>query len=96
MQEVTIMRGGDLERQVWKFGFAYWNYRPEFVLEYYAVESRATKRSKWRPTDGQKWSRLFSRDNKIDFDDVPKPDDVEQEALEKARAMIKIEWEAKR
>ena len=91
-ERITVTRETDeLHRQQWVF--TTFNL-PAIHLEEYAEEARKTKRHKWRVEGNQVYSRLFgSRFQGLKVEPEI-PQDVIDEALDAARAMIGFQvWE---
>lgn len=87
--EVTREEDGGLERRVWDFSILDF---PTVHLEYFAEQSRRTRRHAWRTT-GSVYSRL-QRDRHAPgtrLEEEPEvPEDVLTEGLERMRDMIEF------
>ena len=86
-----------LSGEVWTFGFGFSiSLQSRVRLRSYERVTRASTRHKWRlDTGALSWSFTDNRRYAgfgLPSDQVPHPADVEAEALEKARAMITVEW----
>jgi hypothetical protein len=62
------------------------------ALDIYSLEKRESRRHKFRPVES--YTRLgahhFAHDARLSEDDVPTPEDVFEEALDKAREQLKV------
>ena len=85
---VVARAESDLVRHVWFFAVI----DNMVVLDSYNHEARASRRHKFRPTRsyGRLGTHRAFEDARMSEDDVPTPKDVFDEALDKARAQLKV------
>lgn len=84
----VIRQPNNLNREVWQF-HAMTGHRLEIVviLEYYYKQNRSSARHKW--ISDEYYSRT-GRGSSLKVGEVPLPDDVAQEALQKFMEQVKV------
>jgi len=85
--EIERIETGNLSRQVWRFHMisGYGASQVFLRVEYYGKEERASKRHKWVKNPATRYTSFDDRpyNSGIRADDVPLPQDVADEALDR-------------
>lgn len=88
--QVEREREDQLRREIWSFW--YYDNRHAIVLDGYRQEERPSKRHKYQVES--MYSRLRSREAKIEEADVPLPEDVVKEAIDKFNSSLRVsKWD---